>query len=40
MNRAIDVAIEGADPGPVHLDVPLREPFVPDGDPEWVEPLG
>ncbi len=40
MDRAIDVAIEGADPGPVHLNVPLRAPLVPDGDPGWPEPLG
>ncbi|PRX98779.1 2-succinyl-5-enolpyruvyl-6-hydroxy-3-cyclohexene-1-carboxylic-acid synthase [Allonocardiopsis opalescens] len=29
----------GADPGPVHLNIALRDPLVPDGDPSWVEPL-
>ena len=26
-------------PGPVHVNVGLRDPLVPDGDPDWVEPL-
>ncbi len=40
IDRALDVAVEDATPGPVHLNVPLRAPLVPaDDDPDWVEPL-
>jgi 2-succinyl-5-enolpyruvyl-6-hydroxy-3-cyclohexene-1-carboxylate synthase len=31
-------AVDGL-PGPVHINVPLAEPLVPDADPGWSEPL-
>jgi 2-succinyl-5-enolpyruvyl-6-hydroxy-3-cyclohexene-1-carboxylate synthase len=37
--RVAGRALAALHSGPVHLNVPLRDPLVPDGSHEWVEPL-
>jgi len=38
--RAVAVSTEAANSGPVHLNMPFRDPLVPTGDDDWIESLG
>lgn len=37
--RAVAIATDVFNPGPVHVNIPFDEPLVPDGDESWIEPL-
>lgn len=37
--RAVAMTTDAFNPGPVHINVPLAEPLVRDGDTTWCEPL-
>ncbi len=39
VGRAVGHALDPRSAGPVHLNVPARKPFLPDGNPDWPEPL-
>jgi 2-succinyl-5-enolpyruvyl-6-hydroxy-3-cyclohexene-1-carboxylate synthase len=38
--RALAIATEPGSNGPVHVNIAFREPLVPEGDTDWIEPLG